>query len=94
MKLFIKMTLRIFLISLFISSLEAGELFKSSDEILHSKKIEFSNANSFICTLTPSTFSNAMLVNKDDGWSIFKESYFRKKDLLINIFNCTKTKTT
>ena len=90
MKLSTKMILRVLLLCNVFATLEAEE-FKASDTTMQMKRKEFQQGSYFICTLTATPFSNAMLVQKKSGWSIFESHYFRKKELLLHIKNCNKT---
>ena len=91
MKLSTKIILRVLLLSSVFGILEAAEEFKASDTTMQMKRKEFQQGSYFICTLAVTPFSNAMLVQKKSGWSIFESHYFRKKELLLHIKNCTKT---
>jgi len=92
MKLLIKMVFRILIVAILINSLEAEDFFKTTDKVVRHNILVFNNDQSLICSLTSNVFSNAMLVDKDNYWSIYKNRYFKKRDLLINIFNCQKAK--
>mgnify|MGYP006863454883 CR=1 FL=1 len=55
------------------------------------KKIALFNREvPLVCTLSPGVFSNALIINKQDGWSVFSEEYFKKENQLINIVNCVE----
>ena len=92
MKLFVKMMFRVLIVAMLINSLEAEDLFKTTDKVVRHNIVVFNREQPLICFLTSNVSSNAMLVDKDNYWSIYKNRYFKKRDLLINIFNCQKAK--
>ena len=53
-------------------------------------KKHFKNNVELICRWTSSTYSNATLVKKSNGWSLHKNHYFRKGEQLMNVRNCYK----
>ena len=58
------------------------------EEDLVTKK-DFKNNVELICRWTGSTYSNATLVKKSKGWSLYKNHYFRKGEQLMNVRNCS-----
>ena len=63
------------------SSLNEGDL---------TTKKDFKNNVELICTWTGNTYSNATLVKKSHGWSLYRNHYFRKGEQLMNVRNCYK----
>jgi len=54
-------------------------------------KINFyKQAVPLLCKRDSKTFSNAVIIEKKDVWSVYMDRYFKKGDELIDIVNCKR----
>jgi hypothetical protein len=60
---------------------------KHQEEVI---KNNFNNNVELICGDSRDTYSNATLVIKSSGWSLYKEHYFKRGEKLIHLLNCFK----
>jgi hypothetical protein len=54
---------------------------------LDTKKETFENQKTFLCA-TSITNNQKLLVSKSKNWEIYKESYFKREDMLLEIRLC------
>lgn len=54
---------------------------------MNAKKEAFENKKTFLCA-TGITNNQKMIVNKNNGWEIYKKEYFKKEDMLLEIRLC------
>ena len=54
---------------------------------LDSKKEAFENQKIFLCA-TGITNNQKLLVSKNNNWEIYKETYFKREDMLLEIRLC------
>lgn len=50
---------------------------------------QFRNNVSFLCATNQIGNTNARLVQKSNGWSLYKNKYFKKGEIFMNIMMCT-----
>ncbi len=95
----LSLLLAISLITIVVSVLILGTAYlvkRSRDNVLNSnpKKIEqFKENKELICTTNSNIFSNATIVDRESGWSVYDAKYFKKNAELINIVNCNLVTT-
>ena len=53
-------------------------------------KKNFNNNVELICGDSRETYTNATLVKKSRGWSLYKKHYFKRGEELIHLLNCFK----
>ena len=54
---------------------------------LDTKKEAFENQTTFLCA-TGITNNQKLLVSKNNNWEIYKETYFKREDMLLEIRLC------
>jgi hypothetical protein len=54
---------------------------------LDTKREAFENQKTFICA-TGITNNQKLLVSKNNNWKIYKETYFKREDMLLEIRLC------
>lgn len=54
---------------------------------LDTKREAFENQKTFLCT-TGITNNQKLLVSKSKNWGIYKETYFKREDMLLEIRLC------
>lgn len=54
---------------------------------LDTKKEAFENQKTFLCA-TGITNNQKLLVSKNNNWEIYKETYFKREDMLLEIRLC------
>ena len=54
---------------------------------LDTKREAFENQKTFLCA-TGITNNQKLLVSKNNNWEIYKESYFKREDMLLEIRLC------